>query len=411
MSKYILTLLIVLFLLPLTVSAAYNTVQFPQAANINIPTPNITLVVSANSNIAEMNVYLTYVSLTLEKDAVGTSIITLTSSNGYNLSNSASTAIICNGDGSSSITLAGPGTIGTNTVTITPQATNICLGVGTGTGGTSVPATTTGELTATYLGGGETTITTSEGTEATIKVPAYTVTTGTVFKVVSVETADVADVAAVPEGKTLVSAFDLTASLDGAEVSSFDKDITLTLTYIDSQIAGLDESTLKINRWNGSQWIVLPSEVDADANTITAATTAFSYFTIMGEDLTELPTKPIAEMTIEELEAEILRITALLAQVESELAKLIGVDALNTNLRYSNSSDDVKLLQTWLSKDPEVYPEGIVSGYFGSLTETAVLRFQEKYADEILKPLGLDKGTGFVGSSTRAKLNSLYNSQ
>ena len=44
------------------------------------------------------------------------------------------------------------------------------------------------------------------------------------------------------------------------------------------------------------------------------------------------------------------------------------------------------------------------TGYFGSITREAVISYQEKYAPEILEPLGLNKGTGFVGSSTRLHL-------
>jgi len=47
------------------------------------------------------------------------------------------------------------------------------------------------------------------------------------------------------------------------------------------------------------------------------------------------------------------------------------------------------------------------TGYFGPITRSAVIRFQEKYSQDILAPVGLKQGTGFVGSSTRAYLNLL----
>jgi peptidoglycan hydrolase-like protein with peptidoglycan-binding domain len=70
------------------------------------------------------------------------------------------------------------------------------------------------------------------------------------------------------------------------------------------------------------------------------------------------------------------------------------------------SGEDVRALQEILLAE-EVYPEAMITGYFGSLTRLAAIRFQEKYANEILVPAGLDRGTGFVGPGTRAKLESL----
>ena len=45
------------------------------------------------------------------------------------------------------------------------------------------------------------------------------------------------------------------------------------------------------------------------------------------------------------------------------------------------------------------------------MTKAAVIRFQEKYADEVLAPYNLTQGTGQVKTSTRAKLNELCNTK
>jgi fibronectin type 3 domain-containing protein len=65
---------------------------------------------------------------------------------------------------------------------------------------------------------------------------------------------------------------------------------------------------------------------------------------------------------------------------------------------------DVTALQQRLIKEG-VYPEARVTGYFGNLTMAAVVRYQEKYREEILVPAALTKGSGFVGQITLRKLN------
>ena len=77
------------------------------------------------------------------------------------------------------------------------------------------------------------------------------------------------------------------------------------------------------------------------------------------------------------------------------------------DLKYGNRGKDVEKLQECLARDKEVYPEGEITGYFGKKTKKAVIRFQEKYSQEILAPLGLKKGTGKVGGMTREKLNQI----
>lgn len=106
---------------------------------------------------------------------------------------------------------------------------------------------------------------------------------------------------------------------------------------------------------------------------------------------------------IEELKKEIARLEALIA----ESAKTPRV-LINRNLSFGSRGPDVSLLQEFLkSKGPEIYPEGLVTGNFFSLTRNAVIRFQERYADEILAPLGLKRGTGFVGEMTIRKINEM----
>lgn len=62
-------------------------------------------------------------------------------------------------------------------------------------------------------------------------------------------------------------------------------------------------------------------------------------------------------------------------------------------LQKGQSSSLVKDLQNILKRDSSIYPEGIVSGYYGSLTESAVKRLQKKY--------GLTE-TGVVDEATQS---------
>ena len=63
------------------------------------------------------------------------------------------------------------------------------------------------------------------------------------------------------------------------------------------------------------------------------------------------------------------------------------------------NNNEVKCLQTFLkNQGVSIYPEGLITGNFGSLTKTAVIRFQAKY--------GISQ-TGYVGPITRAKINSI----
>lgn len=67
-------------------------------------------------------------------------------------------------------------------------------------------------------------------------------------------------------------------------------------------------------------------------------------------------------------------------------------------LSVGSSGSEVTQLQQFLSADPTIYPSGDVTGYFGSLTEAAVMQFQVAY--------GISR-VGQVGPVTQAAINTI----
>jgi peptidoglycan hydrolase-like protein with peptidoglycan-binding domain len=126
--------------------------------------------------------------------------------------------------------------------------------------------------------------------------------------------------------------------------------------------------------------------------------------------------KAISLMTKEELLDKISELDSLLSQLSDQVTKIEMEEEVETVLCQSfdenlyfglTNNSDVSCLQQFLRTQEGIYPEGLVTGNFYTLTQQAVIRFQEKYREDVLEPYGLEKGTGFVGPSTREKLNEL----
>ena len=139
-------------------------------------------------------------------------------------------------------------------------------------------------------------------------------------------------------------------------------------------------------------------------------------------ETTETPTT--TTMTIPEMKVEIARLLTLVQELQVRLAQLTGaplptvstcsITKFDRTLKKGMSGDDVKCLQIILNSDSstQVAPTGVGSpgnetNYFGSLTNAAAIKFQEKYTSEVLSPWGLTNGTGLIGSTTRAKLDGM----
>src|SRR3989344_2477668 len=97
----------------------------------------------------------------------------------------------------------------------------------------------------------------------------------------------------------------------------------------------------------------------------------------------------IAEKKLAELENKSRGVTPMPAESLS----------INRNLRQGSSAEDVRRLQDFLKQFPDIYPEGLATGYFGKLSEKAVKKLQEKFDLEQV---------GQVGPKTRLKLGELF---
>lgn len=79
-------------------------------------------------------------------------------------------------------------------------------------------------------------------------------------------------------------------------------------------------------------------------------------------------------------------------------------DVVSGNLHLGTTGHEVSQLQSFLSKDKSIYPEGSVTGYFGPMTEDAVRHWQEAHN---IVATGTPDTTGFgvVGPQTLKEID------
>lgn len=122
------------------------------------------------------------------------------------------------------------------------------------------------------------------------------------------------------------------------------------------------------------------------------------------QDTKEQKTESVAQssnqdmlVTIEQLRKQIKELQDQLAKLTSEVAVVKEEIQITKELYKGVSGNEVKEVQKFLKQfSKEIYPEGLVTGYYGPLTEKAVKKFQER---EGLEP------TGKIDEITKKSIN------
>ena len=112
----------------------------------------------------------------------------------------------------------------------------------------------------------------------------------------------------------------------------------------------------------------------------------------------------VEEQAVESLLKKIAELKRKIASLQLQLAMMKTnqsnqyCSVFSGDLYYGMTSPEVKCLQQFLSNlGPEIYPEGLITGYFGPLTQAAVKRYQT--SQRIIT-------TGYFGPLTRAAVNN-----
>lgn len=215
-----------------------------------------------------------------------------------------------------------------------------------------------------------------------------------------------------PTGKNWVgdNAYSLKALQDEVtEVDGgFDNPVSVSIDYSDEDLNGYDSNSLKIYHYeDATGWMPLTNcsnEYDSlsGTGTVTCETTSFSVFGLFADtEDSGGGAMPISSGGYNNAPKPQNAPVA-------DTAKLFTKDLAMTMMDV-----EVKMLQQFLNNNGFYVATsgsgapGSETEYFGPRTYAALIKFQEKYRNEILTPLGLMHGTGFFGEATRTFVNSL----
>ncbi len=121
------------------------------------------------------------------------------------------------------------------------------------------------------------------------------------------------------------------------------------------------------------------------------------------------PTNTFAQTTTSttaQLQELVNKLLAQVAALQEQMAKvktqqqeaMQTISEITSTMKEGDTGENVRTLQALLAADSTIYPEGLITGFYGPLTTKAIRKFQEKH--------GFEK-VGFIGPKTKLKLNEL----
>jgi len=302
-------------------------------------------------------------------------------------------------------------------------------GIFTTTGCSGGAAPTTSTSTTVTVSAAATSTNTDSGRTISVSTPAnFTATSSSVvIQIKGLPSNTVLDSIGKPSS-TLSSAasivFDVTALINNTTVlDSFNSPVTISYTYTDADVNGLDESSLTMYHYHGGAWLPLSNcSVNTGTNTITCNASSFSTFAIFGTPPSSssgsstsggsaLPwcSGPLAPGWNVSLPQGGCGTAAKTPAQPNGCAYY----HFSRQLRLGDSGADVLALQKFLNcADFSLGKSGPGSAgnettHFLERTSVALKNFQAAFAADILVPIGATKPTDIFGIYSQKKAYTL----
>jgi murein L,D-transpeptidase YcbB/YkuD len=135
------------------------------------------------------------------------------------------------------------------------------------------------------------------------------------------------------------------------------------------------------------------------AGVVCASVFAFAFVAPVAKAETTDTTPTIASL-MEILQGLLKQVEELQKKLQETRGEIQTVQKeIKSGLREGMTDEDVKKIQELLASDSTLYPRGLITGYYGPLTNEAVKRFQERHGLTV---------TGMVDDETRDYLEEYY---